>query len=118
MHHASTDFAAGRMTHPSLGASASNRFNGRWRRWVSFLGTTGLPVGLHGGFPKEDGFDMEKSRGAVDDQRGHHPQFNSRGLDGFDENKFCLFAGARVDVLNTFWLQRLLSQSHQEINRP
>jgi hypothetical protein len=70
------------------------------------------------GFQKKDGPNLEESRRPVDDERGHHPHLYARGLDGFDKNKFCLFAGARVDVLDTFRLQRLLSQPHQEINSP
>jgi len=47
--HASADFAHWRMTHRSLGACAPKRFSAKGRRWVWLLGTTGLPVGLHGG---------------------------------------------------------------------
>jgi hypothetical protein len=58
MYHASADFAPRWMTHrparrtsslagESPGACAPIRFSSRWRRWVWFLGTTGLPVGLH-----------------------------------------------------------------------
>jgi hypothetical protein len=32
---------------PKLGACAPKRFSAQGRRWVRFLGTTGLPVGLH-----------------------------------------------------------------------
>ena len=49
MHpYASADFADWRMTHRSLGACAPKGFTAQGRRWVGLLGTTGLPVGLHG----------------------------------------------------------------------
>jgi hypothetical protein len=47
IYHGSADFAHRRMTHRSLGACAPKRFSAQGRRWVWFLGTTGLPVGLH-----------------------------------------------------------------------
>ena len=58
IYHASADFAHRRMTHrparrtnslagESLGACAPKRYSAQGRRWVWFLGTTGLPVGLH-----------------------------------------------------------------------
>ena len=51
--HASADFAHWRMTHRSLSACAPKRFSAQGRRWVWLLGTTGLPVGLHGHPPNE-----------------------------------------------------------------
>ena len=50
MYHASADFAHRQMTHRSLGACAPKRYSAQVRRWVWFLGATGLPVGLHLGY--------------------------------------------------------------------